>query len=309
MDPYKVLGLSKDATYDSVKKAFRELALRYHPDKNDSTDAEERFKIIRRAYETLSTAMQNASHPTRQEHPSASRANRQGSGGCSCGSCQQPRGQDPRDGVFSHFFRQSPIYEAFERMYCYGETHPSGAQNQGSYFGAGQSGRCYGRTSYGPDEKKLYLTFEEVVQGCVKTVKYMSFDSPAGIANPKVEERVLHVTVPPGTPEGSRIAVKSEYCVPEQSTLVFVVRYKPHPLFKRRGADIFYLASVTIGRLRSGNDLEVPTLSGSKTTLPLSGVPTAGSIIRLHGYGLPQPVNPKKRGDLVVGIDVVSRHA
>ncbi|KAH6923109.1 hypothetical protein HPB50_021752 [Hyalomma asiaticum] len=159
MDPYKVLGLSKDATYDSVKKAFRELALRYHPDKNDSTDAEERFKIIRRAFETLTTAMHDASHPprdtdprdsnssgpTRQEHPSASRANRQGSGGSSWGSFQEPRGQA---GGYPTY-RTSPVYEAFVNMHCYEETHPSEAQNQGSYFGAGQSGRCYGSAAPG----------------------------------------------------------------------------------------------------------------------------------------------------------------
>lgn len=111
---------------------------------------------------------------------------------------------------------------------------------------------------------------------------------------------MLNVTVPPASPEGSTIAVQSEYCVPEQSTLVdfvFVVRW-------RRGADIFYLVNVPIGLLRLGNSVQVPTLSGSNITLPITG-----SIIRLHGYGLPHPVNPMKRGDLVVGLDVVSRLA
>ncbi|KAH6922598.1 hypothetical protein HPB50_017024 [Hyalomma asiaticum] len=102
IDPFKVLGLSKDATYDSVKKAFRQLALGYHPDKNKSPDAEERFKEIRRACENLTTAKHDASYSpsrhadpsdsgysalSRQEPPYASHADWQSSGGSFWGFC------------------------------------------------------------------------------------------------------------------------------------------------------------------------------------------------------------------------------
>ncbi|KAH6922754.1 hypothetical protein HPB50_018794 [Hyalomma asiaticum] len=116
------------------------------------------------------------------------------------------------------------------------------------------------------------------MQGCIKEVKTMSFASAADAPNLKAEERVLNVNAKPGVPERSRIAVKPENRVPEQSALVL-----------------------------AGDNVEVPTLTGSNITLPLRGVARSGSIIRIQSYGLPDLLNPTKRGELFVVLDVLSR--
>ncbi|KAH6922596.1 hypothetical protein HPB50_017022 [Hyalomma asiaticum] len=360
-DYYKVLGLRQGASEDCIKKAYRQLALKYHPDKNKSPDAEETFKDIREAYEILTTAKRGVTDsPSGHYHGSdssyaglyrqagvyASHANWHSSGGFTCDfrpysfsystfdagySFQQGSGQAASYGGFFSFYSNTQIYQTFGNVYYQDMMHPSQVCAGARYFSqtmydgsldpnarqsvrhnsSGLSGQPEERQN-APVERKLYLTLEEVVQGCSKKVKTTWLVPTGEGSEQRLEERVLTVNVKPGLPEGSKIALKCENGDPQRPALVdvvFVVRYKPHAVFKRQGADIYYVAKVSFGKALWGSNVEVPTLTANKISLPLKGVVRSGSMRRIQGGGLPDPMDPAKRGDLVVVIDVRFRLA
>ncbi|KAH7975116.1 hypothetical protein HPB49_023875 [Dermacentor silvarum] len=355
-DYYKVLGVRQDASEDVIKKAYRKLALRYHPDKNKSPDAEDKFKEIVEAYDIVSAKKQAVTEwPGRHCYQSYS----ENSGPFWPGNAYASHVYGYCSSSFSWNFRADSSYQwafqascsfqpassqgsLFQRLYSYfsrtqtyhscpsvhylGMTHHMQAGAGARYFVQNAHGGPHDSNSrqserYGsgsltnqrqkrhstPVERDLYLTLEEVLQGCNKKIKTTWLVASADASTPRVEERLLKVSVKPGLPEGSKVAFKSEGGDSQQSTpanVVFVIRYKPHPLFKREGVDIYYVAKVTIGQTHWGANVEVPTLTASKISLPLKGVIRSGAIRRIHGHGLPDFNDPTKRGDLVVIFDV-----
>lgn len=191
------------------------------------------------------------------------------------------------------------MYQAFASVYHLDMRHPSQAcaaarysgwmmydgsldSNAGQsvrYNGSGFSSQPQGRHN-APVKRKLYLTLEEVVKGCSKKVKTTWLILRADVPEQRAQDRVLTVDVKPGFPKVPNIALKSENGYPQRPAVmdvVFVVRYKPHPFFKRQGADIYYLAKV----LRGAN-VEVPTLTASRIWLPLRGGVWCGVIGRIR---------------------------
>ncbi|XP_050032131.1 dnaJ protein homolog 1-like [Dermacentor andersoni] len=353
-DYYKVLGLRQGASEDSIKKAYRKLALQYHPDKNKSPDAEDKFKEIGEAYEIVSGKKQVGDWRGWHFH----RSNSENSGPfwpgdayashgyaysrnfswnfCADSSCQwtfrasysfqQSSSQGSLFRRFYSSFSRTQTYQSSGSVHYQGTTHPMQAGSGARHFeqdthggphasNSRRSVRCGSDSSTSqtpkrhstPVERDLYLTLEEVLQGCNKKIKTTWLVGSVDARNSRVEERLLKVSVKPGLPEGSKVAFSCEGGDSQQNTpgnVVFVIRYKPHPFFKREGVDIYYVAKVTIGQTHWGANIEVPTLTASKISLPLKGVIRSGAIRRIHGHGLPDCEDPTKRGDLVVIFDV-----
>lgn len=355
-DYYKVLGLCQGASEDSIKKAYRQLALRYHPDKNKSPDAEDKFKEIREAYEVLSTVKHGISDGSdehcRQSDGSSSGLFRPGNVYASYGNgynrgCfiwnfrpynsshwffnasynfQQGSGQDSSFQRFFSYFSRTETYQSFGSAYYPGMAYPSQMCAGAHYFGQNIFDASLGFNSpqsatysssglssqlqeqhASPVERDLYVTLEEVLQGCNKKVKTTWLVPSVDGATPRVEERLLKVNVKPGLPEGSKIVFKfkeGDSQRPAPGDVVFVIRYKSHPLFNTQGNDIYYVAKVKIGKAVRGGKVDVPTLTATKISLPLKGVIRSGAIRRIEGQGLPDPVDSAKRGDLVVIFDL-----
>ncbi|KAL1486064.1 hypothetical protein MTO96_031547 [Rhipicephalus appendiculatus] len=283
-DYYKVLGLCQGASEDSIKKAYRQLALRYHPDKNKSPDAEEKFKEIREAYEALSTAKHCISDwPDGHSDGHCRQSYGSSSGLFRPGSVYASYGNGYNSGYFiwdfrpynsSHCFfnagysfqqgsrsRQliSALFQLFQphrdEQIIVARTSPrvrfrSNSPHSARYNSSGLSSRPQ-EQRISPVERDLYVTLEEVLQGCNKKVRMTWLVPSAGGATPRVEERLLKVNVKPGLPEGTKIVFKFEDVDSQQPApgdVVFVIRYKSHPLFKRQGTDIYYVAKVKIGK-------------------------------------------------------------
>ncbi|XP_076638676.1 dnaJ protein homolog 1 [Colletes latitarsis] len=330
-DYYKILGITKTATDDEIKKAYRKLALKYHPDKNRSADAEEKFKEIAEAYEVLSDAKKRDVYDTYGEEGLKGEAGSARHGG---GPTYSFHG-DPK-ATFAQFFGSaSPFQNFFEfgnpignRVFCFHDDDMDiddplglgvGPQHQSSQGGAfrSHSFNFVGPTSTkggGKDraqdpaiEHDLCITLEEILRGCTKKMKISRrVVQPDGTT--RKEDKVLTINVKPGWKAGTKITFQREGDqgrgkVP--ADIVFIIRDKPHPLFRREGSDIRYPCKMSLKQALCGTVIEVPTLTGEKITLNLTREIVKPNLVkRIQGHGLPFPKEPSRKGDLLVSFDI-----
>ncbi|XP_014278937.1 dnaJ protein homolog 1 [Halyomorpha halys] len=315
-DYYKILGISKSANTEDIKKAYRQLALRYHPDKNKTAGAEEKFKEIAEAYEVLSD------HKKRDIYDQFGEEGlNAGAGGHGGGSATYTFHGDPR-ATFAQFFGTANPFQAFFDMggasnifsnfFDESDDSMGGHRNIGGGvkrpFGYGYEQDRMGDSQDKPLEFDIYVTLEDVMKGTTKKMRInRKVIQPDGSL--RKEDKILTVDVKPGWKAGTRITYPKEGDqgagkIP--ADVVFIIRDKPHPLFKRDGSDIVYTAKMSLKNALLGTQLQIPTLSGDRVPLNLSNeVVKPTTIKRLRGYGLPYPKEPGKRGDIVVTFDII----
>jgi len=284
-DYYEVLGVKKTATEEEIKKAYRKLAMKHHPDRNPGNkQAEERFKEINEAYAVLSD------RGKRQQYDQF------GPSGFSQRYSQEDifRGFDINDlfkdlgfstnDVFSRIFggggrgakvRNGNLDDLFGQRrgpaYDYGDMFSGGAsQTEGPMAEKGQD-----------SHSDLNLTFMEAALGGEKKVRF----SKGG----KVEE--VAVKIPPGIESGKRLRLAGKGTDGAggrpPGDLYLKVNVAEHPLFKREGNDITVEKEIKISEALLGTTIEVPTLDGSKHIKVPPGTPS-NSRIRLKSFGLPR---------------------
>lgn len=329
-DFYKILGIDKKATDDDIKKAYRKLALKYHPDKNKSPQAEERFKEIAEAYEVLSDKKKRDIFDQYGEDGLKGGPPGQEGGGPSGGYTYQFHG-DPR-ATFAQFFGSQNIFGTADPFGPFfgggsGDGTEQVFMNIGGdeMFGGGGFGgnpmgafRSQSFNAQAPTRKRqqqdppiehdLYVTLEEVDKGCTKKMKISRMSMATGTA--RKEEKVLSINVKPGWKAGTKITFPREGDQAPQKVpadIIFIIRDKPHSHFKREGSDLRYVAPVTLKQALCGTTVSVPTLQGDNVRIPIN---TQGEVIkpttvkRISGRGLPYPKEPSRRGDLIVSFDI-----
>jgi len=284
-DYYEVLGAKKTATAEEIKKAYRKLAMKHHPDRNPGNkQAEERFKEINEAYAVLSDKAK------RQQYDQF------GPSGFSQRFSQEDifRGFDISDlfkdlgfstnDVFGRIFggggrgakvRYGNLDDLFGQRggpaYDYGDMFSGGASRaDGPMEGKGQD-----------IQSELNLTFMEAALGGEKKVKF----SKRG----RMEE--ITVKIPPGIESGKKLRLAGKGMDGAggrpPGDLYLKVNIAEHPLFKREGIDITVDKEIRISEALLGTTIEVPTLDGSKNIKVPPGTQT-NSRIRLKGFGLPR---------------------
>lgn len=329
-DFYRTLGVSKTASDDEIKKAYRKLALKYHPDKNKSKDAEEKFKEVAEAYEVLSDKAKRDLFDKYGED-----GLREPAGGASAGG---PGGQsysyqfhgDPR-ATFAQFFGTNDPFQIFfgdgnERMAFGGDMFGGGqAMDQDDIFNqmGGNRGGAFRSQSFNmqgnpqakkmkvdpPIETDLYVSLEDVNTGCTKKMKISKMVVQQD-GSARKEEKILQINVKPGWKAGTKITFPREGDqIPGKipADIVFVIRDKPHASFKREGSDLKYTAKINLKEaLCASGQLKVPTLTGEAISISIQNeVIKPTTVKRLQGRGLPFPKEPTKRGDLIVNFDIV----
>ncbi|KAH8246217.1 hypothetical protein KR038_005215 [Drosophila bunnanda] len=328
-DFYKILGIDKKATDDEIKKAYRKLALKYHPDKNKSPQAEERFKEIAEAYEVLSDKKKRDIFDKYGED--GLKGGTPGPDGNSQpGSYTYQFHGDPR-ATFAQFFGSSDPFGVFfgggdnmfgvqagggnneifmspEDMFGGGAFagNPMAGTFRSQSFNAQAPSRKRQQTQDPPIEHDLYVTLEEVDKGCTKKMKISRMAS--GNAGPYKEEKVLSITVKPGWKAGTKITFPKEGdSTPNKipADIIFIIRDKPHSQFKREGSDLRYTAQVSLKQALCGAPITVPTLQGDRIAVNPSGeILKPTTTRRISGRGLPFPKEPSRRGDLLVAFDI-----
>lgn len=324
-DFYRILGVAKTATDDEIKKAYRKLALKYHPDKNKAKDAEEKFKEVAEAYEVLSDKKKRDIFD--QYGEDGLKGESAGSGNAGAGAYSYTFHGDPR-ATFAQFFGTNDPFSIFfgdggERM-AFGNDMFGGGMESDDIFAqmSGPRGGAFRSQSFNvhgnpqakkmkvdpPIEHDLYVSLEDVNTGCCKKMKISKMVvQPDGSA--RKEEKILQINVKPGWKAGTKITFPKEGDqIPGKvpADIVFIIRDKPHVSFKREGSDIKYTAKITLKEaLCATGQLKVPTLMGDVLPINIQNeVIKPSTTKRLQGRGLPFPKEPSRRGDLIVNFDI-----
>ena len=280
-DYYEILGVAKTASEDELKKAFRKLARKYHPDvAEDKKTAEAKFKEINEAYEVLSDPAKRQKYDTLGPN-----WNQQGGGGFGRGG-----GGGAPGGFEEYNFGGTGFSDFFEQFF--------GGGGGGGAGGFGQRGGGFAGPRRGQDvETDIMVTIDEVLQGSKRTVSFRR--GPEG----KVESYT--VTIPAGVREGQRIRLSGKGEPGGQNgqagDLYLNVRISRHPDYVIEGNDLLHTVSISPAAAVLGAEVFVPTPDGRvKVKIPAGTQP--GGKMRLRGKGLPQ--SGGGRGDLYVIVEV-----
>ena len=276
VDYYEVMGIAPEATPDEIKKAYRKLARKYHPDVSKVANAEEKFKQLGEAYEALKDPTRRAEYDELRRY-----------GGRSNEEFTPPPGWQPRGGQgvdprhaaqFSDFFA-----EIFGR-------------------GGAQDGRRNSADWPGEDiHYSVQVTLEEAQSGGSRTISLAGQANLAGEVSPP---KVLKVTIPQGIPAGRQIRLKGQgqpgFGNGRPGDLFLHVEYAPHRLFTVDNRDLTLVLPITPWEAILGAAVTIPTLAGSvKLTIPPNS--QAARKLRLAGKGLAG--DPP--GDLYVVLQIV----
>lgn len=187
-------------------------------------------------------------------------------------------------------------------------THGSPVNDRKSSSGGGGGGSGGSRKQDPPIEHDLYLSLEEVLNGCVKKMKITrKVLNAADGKSFKREDKVLTINVVPGWKAGTKVTFQHEGDRSSSSVpadIVFIIRDKPHQHFKREGTNIVYTAKVTLRDALCGCKVSVPTLSGGSIPIQMSEIVKPNTQRRISGEGLPHPKETSKRGDLIINFDI-----
>jgi curved DNA-binding protein len=281
MDYYKVLGVDKTADSAAIKKAYRKLAMKYHPDKNPGDkSAEEKFKEANEAYAVLSDPEKRQQYDT------------YGSTGFSQRYSQEDifRGSD-----------LGSILREFGINFGSGFSQAGGAGSPFESFFS-QSSSCAGNRAFqqrpakGQDmTMELWVTLEEVASGTERT-----------IALGHISDRVS-VKIPAGIESGKKLRVSGKGAPSQMGgpagDLYLKIHVQPHSLFKQEGSTLTYEKKVPFSQAVLGTKVTIPTLDGHELNVKIPAGMQAGGKLRLKEKGLPKgPKGPK--GDLMVKINI-----
>jgi curved DNA-binding protein len=302
-DYYATLGVSKSASDKEIKQAFRKLARKHHPDVNpNDKKAEAKFKDINEAYEVLGDPAKRRKYDELGANwrayeqagaagagPFAGQWNVDfGGGGGRGGAGFRTMTPEEMEGLFGN---QNPFSDFFTTFFGGGVEEEIGGRRSGPRGGrARQRGRDV--------EHEIELTLEDAYHGVTRRLA-LKHDGHA---------RTVDVRIPAGVADGSRVRVAGEGerggGGASSGDLYLRVHLVPHPLFERKGRDIYVKVPIFVSTAVLGGEAEVPTLSGKSVRLRIPPLTQNGQLFRLKGYGMPAVGKPGETGDAYARVEV-----
>ncbi len=280
-DYYDILGVKRNAGEDEIKKAYRNLARKYHPDVSKDKNAVEKFKEVQEAYSVLSNSKKRAAYD-QFGHAGVGMGNGAG------GGPQWAHGPG-RGNVHSWSSSEMPNGFNFDIGDIFGDVF--GKRSQRARRAAPVRGQNV--------EHGVTLSFEQAVHGTNLNLRIQK-PGQAGTEN-------LEIKIPEGVKEGSRVRVKGKgepgLNGGPAGDLYIVTHISPHKYFRREGNDIYIDLPITVSEAILGAKVSIPTIDGS-TVLTVPPGTSGGQKLRLKGKGV-RDLKTKKRGDQYVVVKVI----
>ncbi len=277
-DYYEIMGVKRDATQDEIKRAYRKLARKYHPDVSKEADAEQRFKSVGEAYEVLKDPEKRAAYDKFGENWKA--------------------GQD---------FNPPPDWDAGFEFSGGGYTGGDASDysdffeslfGQGFAQGRGGAGRQGFRARGQDHHAKVLIDLEDAYKGATRAITLQSpeLDKSGHVVN---RTRTLNVKIPKGVKQGQRIRLSGQGSEGmgqgPAGDLYLEIEFNPHSIYKVEGHDVYLDLPLTPWEAALGAKVKVPTPDGPVDLKIAAGTPN-GRKLRLKGRGIPA----KTPGDLYV---------
>ncbi len=277
-DYYKILGVERDASQADIKKAYRRLARKYHPDVSKETDAEQKFKDINEANEVLKDTEK------RQAYDALG------------ADWQNGQSFDPPPG-WDFYGQNNGTHQAhsfsdfFENLFSGGFDHAG--------FNHDDRGHGFHSQQHQPhvqDAGSVQISLEEAFNGARRQ---LNLQEPVYETNGQVRlnNRTLTINIPKGAQDGQRLRIPTG----SGNALTLTVEHLPHRRFQTEGKDITYDLKITPWEAALGTKLNVPTLSGT-VQLNIPAGSQSGNKLRLKGKGLPG----KSIGDQYVTLQIMT---
>ncbi|WP_394940162.1 DnaJ C-terminal domain-containing protein [Psychromicrobium sp. YIM B11713] len=280
-DFYAILGVSKDASEADIKKTYRKLARKYHPDQNQGDEAaEKKFKDISEAYSVLSNAEDREQYDAIRAMGSGARFSAGGSGAS---------GSAGFDDMFGGLFNNARGGRSSRGGFDASGLPPEFAD----IFGGAYQGYQQPRPTKGADRMaQTTISFAGSIKG-----------TTIGLKEPSGE--VIDVRIPAGIKDGQKVRVrgKGQAGSAGPGDLMVAVHVKPHEFFSRDGDNIRIHVPVTFPEAALGADITVPTLDGESVKVRIPAGTPSGRTLRVKGKGVS---TSKSVGDLLVTVDVVT---
>lgn len=287
-DFYKILGVSKDVTPEELKKAYRKLARKYHPDSNPGNDAAEaRFKEISEAHSVLADPEQRKEYDAVRAMGSGARFTAPGGAGQAGGF------EDVFGGMFGGGRQQGYTYQQ------------GGGYDDilGGLFGGGSRQGGFGSPSGGFRGFGGPTRGRDVVASA--TIDFVTATHGDQITLQTQDGRPIKVKIPPGVADGQKIKLRGKGQPSpdggEPGDIVLTVSVRKHPVFERDGLNLRVNVPVTFAEAALGATIEVPTLGGDPVKLRVAPGTPSGRVLRVKGRGV---TTPKGTGDLLAVVQV-----
>lgn len=284
-DYYGELELTRSAAADDVKRAYRTLAMQFHPDKTDVVGAADKFAAVAEAYDVLSNPSLKAVYDQYNSQGLA-----QGVPTIPAGFTEPYAFHNDPLVIFREFFGgDNPFHGLFPPVDEFGITEeiaPRTRQKQNP-----------------PLIKDLKISLEEAFLGCVKKMRVkrqvMNDDGHTAM----VREKILTIHVQSGWKAGTKVTFAKEGDQEPNSIpadIVFEIEYKAHPLYLREGNDLIHTANITLANALTGCEVKLKTLDGRVLNIPINDVVSPGYERKVQGEGFPVSKRPGERGDLII---------
>jgi curved DNA-binding protein len=284
-DYYAILNVSRDASTEDIRKAYRKLARKYHPDVNpNNKEAEERFKEINEAHEVLTDPEKRRRYDqfghSWQQYQQAGGA----PGGFDWSQWTASGAQGGGRGTYTEYvdlndlFGEGSFSDFFHNLF-----------GGGAARGAGPSTLARGGRDI---EQPVEVSLLEAHDGTVRVLQ--------------TGNRRLEVKIPPGVRTGSRVRVAGEgepgVGGAPAGDLYLVIQVREHPEFRREGDNLHLRLPVDLYTMVLGGEVTLHTLKGQRLALTIPPETQAGRVFRLRGQGMPRLRAPEERGDLLVEV-------